>query len=295
MVLGMGSSYGCVVTAEHKLECVGSTAAGRGETPADLGKVRSVAAAQHHVCVHLLDETVRCWSRHEEFLPPANLGKVRNVFASGCGNCALLQDDKSLRCWGFKWDADKTFEGKIDAVALGCYGMCAISEGKVHCWWHTSRTSAAGWAVPSAVTNTTLRTLSSGTYGICAISTEDKLYCWGEASKDMDGRQQTHDNVKLVGTGWGNDVCAVLNDDTVNCWDVESGFEHCGNCMDPPAGKIPSGVRSISVGYLVACVVNTDDAVRCWGKGGRNHYPFGSGVNVISVGAVAPASNGLSC
>jgi hypothetical protein len=60
-----------------------------------------------HVCAILMDDTLQCWGDNIEGTTdvPADLGKVRDVAAATWNTCAVKLDgqaDGEVRCWGAK-------------------------------------------------------------------------------------------------------------------------------------------------------------------------------------------------
>lgn len=137
---------------------------------------------------------------------------VVDMFAAAYHNCALTSDGK-VYCWGYNANGqlgtgdtanrDKpvevkgALEGKVvTAIGGAYYTSCAIAEGKIYCWGHsTYGTAGTGASVTSITTPTLVKTgvtngLSAGytasklstsgsmSYNMCAI-VSGKAYCWG--------------------------------------------------------------------------------------------------------------------
>lgn len=166
----------------------------------------------------------------------------------------------------------------------------------------------------------------------CAVLSNNKLKCWGNNSNGQlgqgdniqrDSPQEMGDNLLPINLGTGLDVqdacagasytCALLNNDMVKCFGNGSG----GILGDPTTSSLgdsasemgdalpyiniaPLTVKKLSCGGSHACVLASDDTVRCWGSSsggqlgrdsqailtGNNSLPavnLGSAVKVLEV------------
>lgn len=131
--------------------------------------------------------------------------------------------------------------------------------------------------------------IGSGFRHTCAISSDDKAYCWGDNQNDELGNGNNTNSsvpiavnttgvlsgktIKTLAVGPSN-TCVIASDDKAYCW----GFNSYGNLGDGsnndsnvPVAVSVAGVlsgkttKSITVGSDNACVIASDDKAYCWG------------------------------
>lgn len=265
---------------------------------------RQLAAGDQFTCALLDDGKVKCWGRNSNGqlglerndvnlgrapsdmtnLGAIDLGPGRTALEIGAGEqhaCARL-DDETIKCWGGNGDGqlglgDTTPRGrKVGEMGAN---LQAVSFGQGR--------KAKGLYV------------AAGGLHNCAKLDDGTVKCWGRGSggalgngslSDLGGTPQTlGDGMPTValpagqtatslhlGTGF---TCARLGDGRVTCWgDNANGVLGRGNITDVGDGPgemgdalvaIPFGagrtVQSLSAGFTHACIVGSDDKVRCWG------------------------------
>ena len=140
----------------------------------------------------------------------------------------------------------------------------------------------------------------------CAVLDDDSLRCWGSnafgqlgAGDTADRRVATGGALAAVALGSSRSVakiaagalstCAVLDDGTLKCWgantfgqlglgDTNHRGDAAGEMGDAlPAVNLGTGVtaRSISCGEYHACVVLSDDSLKCWGSNAYGQLGLG--------------------
>lgn len=187
-----------------------------------------------------------------------NLGAGRSavrVAASWQYSCALLEDGK-VKCWG-----------RANNV-----GQLGLGDTKPR-----SEPGELGDNLPEVdLGGEDVVDIDSGGGHTCAVLADGEVKCWGqgfylglgESEPRGDGPDEMGGNLPAV--DFGSDAkalavaagprhsCAVLDDDTVRCWDFEDAKSPV-----PLDGMKP---RSLVLGEAHACASFDDGAVRCWGS-----------------------------
>lgn len=221
-------------------------------------------------------------------LAPSHLsGKtIKSFYGSSDIACVIASDDKPY-CWGFSAlgngggvtipskvpvpvDTTGVLSGKIIKnifLANSVSNVCALdSLNELYCWGiNTNGTlgngTSAATNIPTALDKTgvlngkTIKTVGIGTSHMCAIASDDKVYCWGGGSF---GRL-------------GNGSLSASS--------------------SPVAAVIPGGltVKSLSTSQNTNCVIASNDQVYCWGYGSAGNIGNGSSTNQTSPTAVSAA------
>lgn len=176
-------------------------------------------------------------------------------------------------------------EGKVtDISATGTLSLLRNSTNKQ---WK-SYSLKGGYAYKQLTLPVTWKQISSGVNTTCAISQDDKAYCWGDNSSGQLGDGSTiesHIPVAVSTTGLLKDKkilsistgithsCAIADDNNAYCWgDSTQGRLGNDGAVDsyqrsPVAVTMPDvGFKSISVGHAHTCAVSTDNRAFCWGN-----------------------------
>lgn len=190
--LAAGFDFSCAVLDDATLRCwggnafgqLGSGAASAGEPPVDPGLTGAVSVATgfYHTCVALSTGPVQCWGYNQtgqlgaaatppEFwsYTPITVPGVTNATKLGSGfghTCALLQND-TVTCWGSnlfgelgKGDFGDINVGPTDLslsnvtdIAVGWQYVCAVAEGRIHCFGQNDRGQVGTGIVGGNVTS----------------------------------------------------------------------------------------------------------------------------------------------
>lgn len=200
---------------------------------AGLTGAHQISAGQTHSCAIGLDSHVYCWGDNSE----GALGDSSNTNS----NVPVLMDDLGLPVSSFV------------QVESGRHHNCALgTDDKAYCWGRNidgqlGNGGTTGTSIPVATNNGagpgTYKMLATGYSHMCAIGTDDRVYCWGENTKGQLGS----------GTTGGTSTSPVL---AVN-------------------GGGPGTYKYVDAGYEHTCALGTDDEMYCWGEGnfgqlGRN-------------------------
>ena len=198
-------------------------------------------------------------------------------------------------------------------VAVGGQHTCALaSNGRAYCWgyavWGQVGTGSGPNEVPTPTRvagNLTFIQITAGLTHTCAITAENKAYCWGEnaAGSLGDGTTQTrYSPVPVAGTrrftqirAGDSHTCAITPAGKAFCWG-NGGSGQLGNGIrgfstTPVAVKGNLTFRRVIAGGLHTCGVTTADKAYCWGFG--NEGQLGQGTTDGSTRPVA-VSGGLS-
>jgi alpha-tubulin suppressor-like RCC1 family protein len=176
-------------------------------------------------------------------------------------------------------------------VSAGLRHSCALSGDGVDCWGENffgqvgNGTESA--SVPNAVPVSGLRgavSVSSGTYGSCALLSNGSASCWGGGeygSLGNGGTKGSSSPVQVSGisnaTGLsfgGLTGCVLIESGAVECWGLDSdgqlgdGAPFNNNAFRPTPAPVSgiSNATAVSTGSNQACALLTDGTVKCWGR-----------------------------
>lgn len=153
------------------------------------------------------------------------------------------------------------------------------------------------------------------TFTTCAITTDAEAYCWGRNNQGQigDGTTQSRNvptpvstsgllaGQRVISIAPGDEAtCAVTEEGAIACWG-DNSFGQLGNGSNTPT-DVPESVdmtgvladkrpRQVSVAYELACVVNFDGSIGCWGNGSSG--AFGNGSNDSSTVPVLASTGGM--
>jgi titin len=245
-----------------------------------------IGTGSRHGCAVNVDLTARCWgannfgqlgdgSTTESLVPVAvsGLSNVVSISAGGDHSCAVMGDG-TARCWG--------------------------QDG-----WTT------GTPVPIVVSGlSNAMSVSTGQYHSCFVLGDGTAQCRGFNSSGQLGDGSSGSGVPVLVpvvvsglsnvvsiTAGGNHSCAVLRDQTVRCWGLNSsGQLGNGSTTSSSVPVVVSGlsnVVSISAGSAHSCAVLADGTARCWGFNSSGQ--LGNGVSGLATSSSVPVVvSGLS-
>ena len=230
-------------------------------------------------------------------------------------SCAI-DTDGQVYCWGLdiyngqsrttpvNISSSGDLNGKeITAISTGNGASCAIDNaGKAYCWGDNyygqvgAGSSSTSSLMPTEITmdgalvGKTIKSISAGYSHICAIASDDQVYCWGRNDNGQLGNNSTANSnvpvavntsgllsdktIKTVSAG-NNYSCVVASDDNLYCWG--SNYDNMlgdGGSSDSsvPVASIASGdlngkkVKYISLGSPYSrCLLGTDSLAYCRG------------------------------
>ncbi len=235
-------------------------------------------------------------SDHYPFINPVNHYRVRSVSIDGRYRCS---DDIAVSA---KLLLD------VKQVATGYDFSCALkNNGETWCWGDNSKgqlgdgtTSSYSFPVQvTAVADQNITAIATGDYHTCALSSENKVFCWGDNSSGQLG-DNSLSGVIAISSG-GKHSCAILDNGSVKCWG-ENGSGQLGNnsttnSSTPVAvsgldGSSDSSTAvGISCGNNYTCAVLKDGKVNCWGENGSGQLGNNSTDNSTTPVEVSEISN----
>jgi alpha-tubulin suppressor-like RCC1 family protein len=176
---------------------------------------------------------------------------VTQVNAGAAHNCALRSDNRAV-CWG--WNV-------FGQVGNGTTSFEVLS--------------------PTAVMGgRSFRQITAGIYHTCAVTMDNRAFCWGGAALGSGTASGSSRPVAVVGglsfrqvSAGQEHTCGVTTSDRVYCWGINT-FGQLGNGtqnldFEPELSPVPVmgslRFRGVSVGVHHSCGVTTTNQAYCWG------------------------------
>ncbi len=218
--------------------------------------------------------------------------------------CALLQSGKVM-CWGANFLGqlgDRTQESRPTAVevalpsleqasalAAGSLRTCAaMRSGDVYCWGHGANPfgdSLRSLSTPELVykVGEPVAELAMGDYqpwgvNLCARSTTDRVYCWGQNYYQEVSASQTRvptphlipelsGKLRQIGMGFGT-LFAINGEGQLIAASAGSQFVSVSGRSGTFAAPVTltSGAISFSVGWGHVCAILETGKFQCWGQ-----------------------------
>lgn len=251
---------------------------------------------------------------------------IKSISTGGSTTCAIASDDK-VYCWGSNSngqlgigsttqstvpvavDTTGVLNGKtMTSVSVGWLFTCALSsENLTYCWGSnsagqlgdnstTQRTVPVAVNTSGALSGKLIASISSGDEYTCAISQENRVYCWGLNDNGQLGIGSTTSSIipveantsgvlsgkslTMVATGWRH-TCAVDSSNLLYCW----GGNNLGQLGTDSTtlSNLPLLIDTdgIEVGSVYAnaydsCALDINGAAYCWGSGSTGQLGDGS-------------------
>ncbi|HEU4562594.1 MAG TPA: PKD domain-containing protein [Longimicrobium sp.] len=252
-------------------------------------------------------------------MQPARVGgdvAFAHVSLGGAYTCGVSVEGKAY-CWGkndFGQLGNGTFTPSQNPVEVltdvrfvkiqaGSAAVCALTQnGQVWCWGYNGRgelgteTSSHTCGtftepcspVPVRVqTDQVFKDLSKKLNWACALNTEGKAYCWGNAASNVLGNNAETDPLYIATPGpvqtpqpqtftsihtGGNGSCGVRADGVAFCW----GLGH-RLFVDPDTWQAPGDVRwkMLAMGGNRVCGIDLAGKGWCWGSESRGEIGDG--------------------
>ena len=209
-----------------------------------------IAAGDGFMCAVLSDGRVKCWGQNPFVVPgggrglaPGQMGDALPAIDLGAGvvatsisagvehACALLSD-ATVKCWGYNSHGDL---GLGDARERSQSGDLGDNLPRVDL--------GAG---------RTVKQISAGRAGTCALLDDDRIKCWGYAS---DG--------------------ALGNGDSLN--DRGDEPNEMGDALPAVLLGGDGRAKRVAVGLASACAILLDGGVKCWGQNYHGSLGLGDG------------------
>jgi len=259
--VSVGNSSACAISNAKNLYCWGSNSSGQlGDSSVKsstlrLNKVASdasfskVAVGYRHACAITDTGLVYCWGDNSRLqlgstgadskTPKAvpGIGTAVSIAVGDYHSCAQLQDG-AISCWG---DNSKkqintsgtsqlpptslVLSGAVRGYSLGSFNTCLLTSSgpwtnSLNCFGDNSKKQSPG------VVTGSYKEVSSGANTVCAVNTQDLIYCFGAAdsnkitgvSVDISTPTKISDvPTRLVAVG-GSHVCSTTVIGRLGCW-----------------------------------------------------------------------------
>src|SRR5665648_62146 len=274
----------------------------------------------------------------------ANYYRVRTwtqITGDSIRTCAVASDNQAY-CWGHNGEGELgnnsttnssipvavytngVLNGKtVKSISVGTNHTCVIaSDDQVYCWGLNSsgqlgNNSTNQSMVPVAVNTTgvlsgkTIKAITAGAAHICAIASDNQVYCWGlnyagSLGNNSDSQSSIPVAVYAAGVLNGKTIksvvadhyttCVITFDSGAYCW----GYNYYGGLGNNsttnsfiPVTVINTGalsgkmITSISAGPAT-CAIACDNQAYCWGWNGNGQLGNNSTVNSLIPVAVIP-------
>jgi len=244
-----------------------------------------------HTCARKADGNIWCWGRQQPgpdgvfkdrpFPVHVNLDGARAIraFLPHASACALVADG-SVWCWGNAAGETlerETFPTKITAFGtdnielfVGAHDDCVRKIDRT-IWCRSPREVA-----PLKTIATRVLQLSLGLFHNCAVTTDGKVWCWGDLSGWTDpavtaipnaARHFVTEPIELKGideaveVATGSNACARRKDHTVWCWGYNAPYSQFV--------ELGTDVTQLTLNPVHMCARKTDGTAWCWGMGPR--------------------------
>ena len=225
------------------------------------------------------------------------------TMSTGMLNTCAIDDEQQLQCWGFNYTTsfEEGYEYIPRQVGDDQWEMVASSRA-LHCginhdaelWcWGNDATDIFGDGnqhdpvqVASDQSWSYVSTASPGALGnnpfVCAIDTDDELWCWGNNGNGQLGDGTTEDRSdpqKVDDSSWSQvdtsafHSCGVRTDGTLWCWGSNNHGQLGNDAEGPVTDPIQVGVdddwTNVTAGNNFTCGLRQSGQLECWG---RNDY-----------------------
>ncbi|UXR63830.1 RTX toxin [Bdellovibrio bacteriovorus] len=220
--------------------------------------------------------------------------------------CAIMEDT-SLRCWGGNMSrqvtgANTDFQdiavpvtiagvAGFRSVATGEAHTCAVSlDNRLFCWGNTDDGQVGGGSSSGTQssplhidTGTTYLSVVSGDLHTCALTTDNKIKCWGRNDYGQLGLGDTTERTSPTDTdnassykyltAGSRSTCAIRMDDKLFCWGYNANYQLGDGSATaknlPAAIDATESYKMVAVGSKHGCAITLTDNMKCWGT---NNY-----------------------
>ncbi len=196
-------------------------------------------------------------------------------------------------------DANPAPLGEVAQLSVGQGHVCGVTTtGAVVCWGDNAAgqvgVDTAGKAMPTTVSRPhvvgglpKIRTVAAGSQHTCAITIDDRVYCWGSAGGDLkETPGGASGSIELHGEGLGTPVEMPLGDrkaqtitvgarqacvgypGDVRCWQTFRTIPIGARSITAPELALTqlAGATSLAMGHGKTCAT-TAKALQCWRDG----------------------------
>lgn len=224
--IDVNAGHTCTLMISGGVKCWGHNSDGQlGDgtnisrtTPVDVlglsAGVQAISVGSHHTCALTVDGGVKCWGWNQ-------LGQL--------GDGTTTSHATPVEVMGL--------HSGVRAISTGYMFTCALTaEGGVKCWGDNTGGKLGDGTKITRLTpvdviglNTGIQAISVGDWHTCVMTAQAKVKCWGANGYGQLGDSTRIDRktpvetvglpaaVRGISVGGGHS-CAVLEDDTVQCW-----------------------------------------------------------------------------
>ena len=179
---------------------------------------------------------------------------------------------------------------KASTVSAGYLHTCAVtSKGAARCWGaneygQLGNNSTTDSSTPVGVygLGSKVKNITSGYLHSCALTTNGRVWCWGNNTYGQLGNNSTTNSarpvavaglgrgVRAIDAGWF-DTCAITARGAVKCWGNNS-YGQLGNntttsSLTPvQVHGLTRGAKAVSASYFHTCAITAKGAAKCWGN-----------------------------
>ncbi len=277
---------------------------------------RQITAGYAQTCGVAADSTAYCWgsnysgqlgdnttTEHSMPAPVAGGLRFRQLSAGDAHVCGVTYPDGQAYCWGWNGNGqlgDGTTSMRVKPAAVlgglrfrqvgaGYQHTCGVTTtNRLFCWgWNSfgqigDSTTVDRRLVPSRVASArSFRQVDAGRYHSCAVTTDDRAFCWGNGRNGQLGDGKTilrfspravagKLSFKRVSTGYQH-TCGETTDSRAYCW----GTSYYGQLGDGTTGTLrltPVAVTGglvfsqVSAGLEHNCGRTPAGVAYCWGS-----------------------------
>ena len=232
---------------------------------------------------------------------------VAGIAASGWSTCSLTTDNK-LFCWGYNGiagslgnnstgstsnpteiDMTGVLSGKtIKSASMGYGTGCLIaSDDYVYCWGDayrgglgngtttTNQSSLTPILVGGAIQNIQMKQVAKNGYSSCALSVDDRLFCWGDGSSvPVQITLPNSEKAKFISLGSTlntNYNCVISQSNKIFCWSV---FNYSSISEVNLGATLSSKTfTKIVSGGAQMCAITSDNDAYCFDAGNPSVSP----------------------
>ena len=196
--------------------------------------------------------------------------KFTKVASASFFSCALTTDGDAM-CWGIDGTENWPLPGyTFSDIEAGHNAICGLetSSSNVICWGLQGNPIGSNF-IQIQATNVQFTSLTLGKENVCAISTNNELYC-KEMITNTAPILQPQTNVVQIDIGislytYGH-KCILYDTGNIDC--INGGYGWSGASQSAPAGI---QFTSTATGHKFACGIETTSLlVQCWGNNFHN-------------------------
>ena len=192
-----GGRHSCGLKTDGAVECWGDNRRDQATPPSNLTEASYISTGLEDTCAVKAEADsvgqAECWgrnknNRHDPVNSSHRYHAIEDGFDHGCG--IRSDDDRRLSCWGKDYNNTMvpTNSVRFSAIQSGFEESCGIkADGEVRCLRTGKPTDESGPHPEVSDSPTgTYKAISYNYKHACAITTLDKLLCWGGNTDDDD-------------------------------------------------------------------------------------------------------------